>query len=79
MPNVEDRLSAIFLDLLPNESDHIQDCARGNAVEWDSMVQLRLIISIEEEFNVILSDEDAIDITSYKMALAVLTDIGIND
>ena len=79
MSNVEDKLSSIFIDLLPNESDRIQDCVRGNSVDWDSMVQLRLIVSIEEEFNVTLSDEDAVDITSFKMALAVLKDIGIDD
>ncbi len=46
---------------------------------WDSLKQMNLILSIEEEFSVSLSDEEIMKISSIKDIIKLLKEKGVPD
>lgn len=42
---------------------------------WDSLRHMNLVLALEEEFKVSIPDEDAGNITSYKLIKLVLEDL----
>jgi len=44
---------------------------------WDSLQQLNLILAIEQEFDVALSDNDVQEIESFEIAVAILSEHGV--
>jgi len=56
----------------------INECNINNSTSfdiidsWDSMNHMSIILSIEEEFNIKISDEEALDLTSYPLLLNFL-------
>ena len=42
---------------------------------WDSLRHMNLVLAIEEEFNITIPDEDAGNITSYKLIKLVLEEL----
>lgn len=42
---------------------------------WDSIRHMTLILAIEEEFKVSIPDEEAADVTSYKLICVVLNEL----
>ena len=48
------------------------DSSMDNVPSWDSLHQMNLVLALEEEFGVSISDEDAANITSYKLIKLVL-------
>lgn len=52
------------------------DSSMDNVPNWDSLRHMNLVLALEEEFKVIIPDEDAGNITSYKLIKLVLNDLG---
>ena len=71
----EERLDGIFDDLMPGETVPIRERTRSNTSSWDSLCQLNLIIYLEEEFSIALSDDDVQDVNSYALALAIIDEL----
>jgi len=46
-----------------------------NLSSWDSLRHMNLILALEEEFTVSIPDEDAGNITSYKLIKVVLNEL----
>ncbi len=42
---------------------------------WDSLRHMNLVLALEEEFKVVIPDEDAGNITSYKLIKLVLEEL----
>ncbi len=74
---IEEQLDAVFVDVMPNEAVAVRERTQMNSASWDSMCQLNLIISIEQEFGITLADQDAVDLNSYQSALAILGELGV--
>jgi len=70
--STEDRLKAVFEDVMPGELIPVHERTRFNTPAWDSLCQLTLLVAVEEEFCVVLSDEDARDLLSFNVALEVV-------
>ena len=51
------------------------DCSIDNTPNWDSLRHMNLVLALEEEFGVVIPDEDAGNITSYKLIKLVLEDL----
>jgi acyl carrier protein len=51
-----------------------EDTSMDNVEAWDSIRHLSLVLALEEEFGVRIPDEDAADITSYKLIRLVLAE-----
>ena len=72
------KLEEIFRIVLeiPNNED-VQKVRRINYPRWDSLAQVSLVVAIESELGVTLSDSDQIDrISSFASATLLLEEVG---
>lgn len=76
--DVRRELVAIFADVFQIELDpQIEDVEAGAIASWDSVNKIRLLMEIEQVFDVTLSDEEALDLISLRRAEALLRKRGI--
>lgn len=72
MTNLE-KLNAIFCEVFSVEASVLNNDFDKNSVEgWDSVRQLSLTSSVEDEFDIMLDAEDILEFTSYDNAKAIL-------
>ena len=72
MSNLE-KLNRIFCEVFStNESALNTDFDKNSVEGWDSVRQLSLTSSIEDEFDIMLDAEDILEFTSYDNAKAIL-------
>ena len=72
MTNLE-KLNCIFCEVFSVESSALNSEFDKNSVEgWDSVRQLSLTSSVEDEFDIILDADDIIGFTSYDNAKCIL-------
>ena len=77
MTNIE-KLNYIFTEVFNCEESALGADFDKNSVEgWDSVRQLSLTSSVEDEFDIMLDPEDIIAFTSYEAAKQILTKNGI--
>jgi acyl carrier protein len=74
MSGNETRLRQVMADVFHIAADTIGDDTSVDTVEkWDSLTHLNLILALEQEFDVALSEEEAVESLNFplvKMALA---------
>jgi acyl carrier protein len=72
----EGTLKQVMATILNVEPATINDDSSiDNVKNWDSLHQMNLVLALEEEFKVMIPDEDAGNITSYKLIKLVLKDL----
>lgn len=72
----EDTLKQVMATMLKVEASVIDaDSSMDNMPNWDSLRHMNLVLALEEEFGVVIPDEDAGNITSYKLIKLVLEDL----
>ena len=72
MRNLE-KLNRIFCEVFSTNEDALNTDFDKDTVEgWDSVHQLSLTSSIEDEFDIMLDAEDILEFTSYENAKAIL-------
>jgi len=72
MTNLE-RLNNIFCEVFSVDASVLNDEFNNSSVNgWDSVHQLSLTSSIEDEFDIMLDAEDILEFTSYDNAKKVL-------
>jgi acyl carrier protein len=72
----EDVLKQVMATILNVDvSDIDTDSSMDNMTNWDSLHHMNLILALEEEFKLTIPDEDASNITSYKLIKLVLEDL----
>ncbi len=69
------KLEEIFSDLLPSVEIPAKDISKLNCAQWDSLFQLNLILTLEQEFEITISDEEATDLTSFNIAQELVADL----
>lgn len=67
-------LSKIFEVPLNEITEHASPDTIGT---WDSLRHMNLVVALEQAFNVELSDEEVVDILSYKLIKIVLEGHGV--
>lgn len=68
-----EKLKEILSLILEIDVRDINDSTSFDEIDsWDSMNHMSIILSIEEEFNIKISDEEALDLTSYPLLLKLL-------
>jgi acyl carrier protein len=73
----ENALKQIMATMLNVDYSTInEDSSMDNVPSWDSLRHMNLVLALEEEFKVTIPDEDAGNITSYKLIKLVLNDLG---
>ena len=72
MTNLE-KLNNIFCEVFSVDSNVLNDCFNKDNVDgWDSVRQLSLTSSVEDEFDIMLDAEDILEFTSYDNAKTIL-------
>jgi acyl carrier protein len=72
----EDTLKQIIATILKVDVSTIsEDSSMDNVPNWDSLRHMNLVLALEEEFRVAIPDEDAGNITSFKLIKLVLEDL----
>lgn len=72
MTNLE-KLNNIFCEVFSVEASALNSDFNKDTVEgWDSVRQLSLISSVEDEFDIMLDAEDIIGFSSYESAKEIL-------
>lgn len=73
MTNLE-KLNKIFCEVFSVEESALNsEFDKCNVEGWDSVRQLSLTSSVEDEFDIMLDAEDILEFTSYENAKRVLT------
>lgn len=72
----ENTLKQVMATLLNVDVSNIDAEASMDTIpNWDSLRHMSLVLALEEEFKVSIPDEDAGNITSYKLIKLVLEDL----
>ncbi len=72
----EDELKQVMATILNVDiSDIDNDSSMDNMPNWDSLHHMNLVLALEEEFKLTIPDDDAGNITSYKLIKLVLEDL----
>ena len=71
MSNIE-KLNNIFKEIFSVDDAALADLNKDNVDGWDSVHQLSLTSTIEDDFDIMLDAEDIIEFTSYENAKKIL-------
>lgn len=72
----EEVLKQVMATILNVDVAEIDDnSSMDNMANWDSLHHMNLVLALEEEFKLAIPDEDAGNITSYKLVKLVLEDL----
>lgn len=55
-----------------NESEINDNFSADNVNQWDSLMQMNIIVAIEEEFGVLFDEEESLLTTSYQSLVEVV-------
>ena len=74
--NLDERIVKVMTSVLGVSKDQInENSSKDTIAGWDSLKHMNLLLALEQEFNVTIPDEDAADLTSYKLIHLVLKDL----
>lgn len=72
---VEERVRGVLTDVFALDPASVGADTSADTVEaWDSLQHLTVVLSIEEEFDVLLSDEETVEVVSLPLIVAVVCD-----
>lgn len=75
---LSDRLRAVFVEALELGGEVDVESLKYREIEqWDSLGHMTLVAAIEEEFDVQLDTEQVIEMSSFKVALDMLSGMGV--
>lgn len=78
MQKQEQRLKEVLSKIFNVSLDTITEEASPDTIEnWDSLRHMNLVLALEEEFDVEFTDDQVIEILSYKLIKIVLQEHGI--
>ncbi len=70
---MEQRIKAVIARIMGVAPDTIgDDASPANVEKWDSLRHLKLMLALEEEFNVELSEEQIVGMTDYAQIASTL-------
>jgi acyl carrier protein len=70
------RLAGCFLEVFPElSSDKIAEASSISVQNWDSVAGVTLLAAVEEEFGIIIEDDDLARFNSFKGFLSYLQEI----
>ena len=70
---MENRIKKVMSEILNIDVSSINDNTSPENVEsWDSLKQMNIIVALEEEFDIEFSDEDIIEMLSFRLICEVV-------
>ena len=78
MQQQEQKLKEVLSRIFNVSLDAITEDASPDTIEnWDSLRHMNLVLALEEEFDVEFTDDQVVEILSYKLIKIVLKEHGI--
>jgi acyl carrier protein len=75
----ENSLKRVMADVFGIDASTIDETSSVDTIkEWDSLKHLNLVLTLESEFNVTLTEEQTVQILSYPLIKLVLSEHGIH-
>lgn len=72
----ENKLKQVMAVVLKVDASSINEASSmDNIKTWDSLGHMNLILALEDEFKITIPDEDAGNISSYKLVKVVLEEL----
>ena len=72
------KLKSIFQSVFQLDSiENVEYLTKDNYIEWDSLAQLTLVSSIQEEFSTKIKAQDFIKFSSYESVCSILEEMGL--
>ncbi|MTD56335.1 acyl carrier protein [Amycolatopsis pithecellobii] len=73
---IEQRLRGVFVAALDLDQDvDVQRLEYRGTEEWDSVGHMTLVAAIEDEFDIQLDTDQVLDLSSFKVALDLVTQL----
>ena len=73
MNEIENKLKKIIsVIFLVNENKINYESSNENIKEWDSLKHLSLVLAIEEEFNIRFTNDETLQLTSFKNIVEII-------
>jgi acyl carrier protein len=78
MLDSERKLKQVMGDLFGLDPDQIDERASADTIEkWDSLNHMKLVLALEDQFNVSFTGEQSVEMLSYDLIKTVLTENGV--
>jgi acyl carrier protein len=78
MQTTEDNLRQVLANVFGVDVSAIDHTASVDTIEkWDSLKHLTLVLTLEEQFNVSLTEEQTVQILNYPLIKTVLEEHGV--
>lgn len=71
-PSIEERMEAIFKEIFWTDRGSMRELTKLSSSHWDSMAHMNLLLCIEEEFGMSLTDQDILDLNSFEVAVEIV-------
>ena len=72
---MEDRIKNVMAAVFELSVDKINDDASPDTIEsWDSLKHMNLIIALEEEFNIVIPDEEVGNMLTFGLVLLIVNE-----
>ncbi|MGH3858522.1 acyl carrier protein [Actinokineospora sp.] len=76
---IADQLRKVFVDALQLDDDvDVENLKYRDIEAWDSVGHMALVAAIEDEFDVQFETDQVIDMSSFKVAVDMVTDLTEN-
>ena len=70
---VEDRIKNVMSAVFEIPVNQIKDNSSADTIEsWDSLKHMNLVVALEEEFEIELTDDEIIEMMNYLLIIEVL-------
>ena len=80
MTSIEHRVTQTIAAVLEIDASEINGDTSVDTVEsWYSLRHLNLVLALESEFDISLTEEQTIEVLNYPLIVAVLAEHGISD
>ena len=72
--SIEDRIKNVMSSVFEVPTDKITNASSQDTIEsWDSLKHMNLIVSIEEEFEIELTDDEILEMINYKLIKEIIS------
>lgn len=71
---IADKLETVMASLAAGDRVPVRKRTRLNSASWDSLFHLTLVLAIEQEFGITLTDVEVVELNSFESALQILED-----
>lgn len=75
----EETLKQVLADIFGIDAKSVDETASVDTIEkWDSLNHLNLVLALEQQFGITLTEEQTVEILNYSLIKVVLEEHGVN-